>query len=208
MLACANQIEVFPLYFIHHGIHFCLAHDALNHISADHKRRDAVGKALSNHKIPGISQHALMEPGDIAYQVIEPISGDPSGGIHINPMEPLHNFSVVRDFKLWDQGFPKPFLFHIGAVIRPNGYRGVNYIRNDHQDMMDFLLQFTLPLFQFSQLVSVCFHLCLYSFRFLQLGGIFFCLPHQHAHLFAQRIPLCSQLACFGDRAPVFFIQD
>ena len=42
MFAGADQIEVFALDLIHHGVHVRLAHDALHHVPVDHKRRDVI----------------------------------------------------------------------------------------------------------------------------------------------------------------------
>ena len=57
VLGGADQIEILPFNFIHHGFHICLAHDTFYNISMNHKRRNAIRKALVDHKIAGIGQN-------------------------------------------------------------------------------------------------------------------------------------------------------
>ena len=39
-----------------------------------------VGEALVDHEIPGVGQHGLVQPGDIAQQVVEAAAADTAGG--------------------------------------------------------------------------------------------------------------------------------
>ena len=98
----------------------------------DHKRRDAVSEALVNHEVSGIGQHSFMKSGDIAHQVIKAVAGHPSGGVHINAVEPLHDFRVVRNLKVRHCRFAEPLQLHICAVIRSNGHRWIDDIGNHH----------------------------------------------------------------------------
>ena len=54
VLARPNQVKVFALDFIHHRVHLRETHNAAYDPAADHKRRDAVGKAAVDHKIAGV----------------------------------------------------------------------------------------------------------------------------------------------------------
>ena len=67
MLAGTDQIQVFALDLIHHGVHFSKAHNAGDHVAADHERRHAVGEAPADHKIPGIGDHCGVKPCDVSH---------------------------------------------------------------------------------------------------------------------------------------------
>ena len=74
MLACADKVQVLALDLIHHCVHIRLAHNALNNIAVDHERGNAVGKALSYHKVAGICQNRGVKSCNIAHEVVEAVA--------------------------------------------------------------------------------------------------------------------------------------
>ena len=58
MLTCSDQVQIFSLDLIHHGIHLGKAHNAGHHIAADHERRYTISKASAYHEISCIRDHS------------------------------------------------------------------------------------------------------------------------------------------------------
>ena len=207
VLAGADEVQVLPLDLIHHGLHIGLRHDALHHVAMDHEGRDAEGEALVDHKIPGVGQHCLMEPGHIPQQVVEAVARHPAGGVHVHPVEGLHDLGVVGDLKAGHCGLAEPLHLYVGAVIGPNGDGGVDDVGDDQHDLSDFFGQLGLLLLQLGQTVGVGLYLGLGLLRLVQLGGVLLGLAHEHAHLLAEGVPGGSELVGLRHGSPVFRIQ-
>ena len=73
VLGGADQVRILALDLVHHGVHIGLGHDALHHVAVDHEGGNAVGKALADHEVAGVSQHCFVQPRDIAQQVVEDV---------------------------------------------------------------------------------------------------------------------------------------
>ena len=183
VLAGADKIEVLPFYLVHHGVHFRKAHHACYHVGADHKGRDAVGKALAYHKVPGVGDNGLVEPGDVAQQVIKAVAGHPARGVHVDAVEALHYLGVVWNFKIRNLRLAEALHLHIVGVVGAYGHAGVYHLGDHHHFFGDLLAYLLLQRFKLRQTLGVFLHLDLDLFRFLQLGGIFFALTHQHTDL-------------------------
>ena len=173
----------------------------------DHEGGDAEGEALVDHKIPGVSQHCLMEPGHIPQQVVEAVARHPAGGVHVHSVESLHNLGVVGDLKVRHCGLAEPLHLHVGAVIGPNGDRGVDDVGDDQHDLSDFFGQLGLLLLQLGQTVGVGLYLGLGLLRLGQLGGVLLGLAHEHAHPLAEGVPGGPELVGLRHGGPVFRIQ-
>ena len=207
VLTGADEVQVLPLDLIHHGFHVGLAHDALHHVSVDHEGGDAEGEALVDHKVPGVGQHRLVEPGHIPHQVVEAIARHPAGSVHVHPVEALHDLGVVGDLKGGGGGFAEPLHLHIGGVVGADGDGGVDDVGDNQHDFPDFLRQPGLLLLQLGQPVGVGLHLGLGFLGFRQLGGVLLGLPHEHAHLLAEGVPGGPELVGFRHGGPVFTVQ-
>ena len=207
VLAGANQIQVLALDFIHHGVHVGLAHDALHHVTVDHKRGNAIGEALVDHEIPAIGQHGLVEPGNIAHQIVKSVAGNPPGGVHVDAVEALHDLRVIGNIELRQLGLAEALDLHIVGVIGADGHGGVDHLRDDHHDLGDLLGQTALHLLQLGQPVGVGLHLGLGLLGLCQLAGVLLGLTHQHTHPLGQLVPLGPQVVGLVHGGPLFGVQ-
>ena len=173
----------------------------------DHERGDAVGEALGDHEVPGVGQSGLVEPGHVSQQVVEAVSRHPACGVHVDAVQPLHDLRVIGDLKLRHDRLSEGFPLYVGGIIRSDGHRRVDDIRDRQQDLVDFRLQLRLPGLQLRQPLGVGFHLRLDGLGLLQLGRVLFRLTHEHAHLFAEGVSLGPELAGLGNGSSVFSVQ-
>ena len=67
VLAGTDEIQVFTLDLVHHGIHFRKAHNAGNDVAANHIRRDDIREAAVNHKIARIRDNGGVQTRDVAH---------------------------------------------------------------------------------------------------------------------------------------------
>ena len=155
VLAGADEIQVLALDLIHHGVHVRLAHDALHHVAVDHKRRDAVGKALADHEVAGVSQHCFVQPRDIAQQVVEAVAGHAACSVHIDAVEALHDLGVVRNGEIGHHRLTKALCFHVVGIIRADGHAGIDHLRDGVHDLLNACGQGLFFLFQLSHLVGI-----------------------------------------------------
>ena len=81
VLAGADKVQVLPLDLVHHGVHVRLGHDALHHVGVNHVGGDAVGKALADHKVPGVAEHRGVQPGNVPQEIVEAVAGGLSGAV-------------------------------------------------------------------------------------------------------------------------------
>ena len=188
MLTGSDQIQILPFNLIHHGIHFRKAHNSCHHIAADHKWGHTVGKASANHKIPCIRNNCRMKSCNISHQIIEAISGNLSGAVKVKPLEPFHNFRMIRNLKIRRHRFSILLHFHIFTVVFSNGNGRINNIGNNHHNFCDLFLQLSFQLLQFCQTFCPCIYLGLYCLRFFFLS-----LAHQRANLLGQLLALSPE---------------
>ena len=132
VLAGADQVEILALDLVHHGVHVGLAHNALHHIAVDHEGGDTVGEALADHEVTGVGQHRLMQPGDIAQQIVEAAAGHTACRVQINAVKPLHNVSVVGHLEIRGFWLAEALHLHVAAVVGADGYAFVDDL-GDHQ---------------------------------------------------------------------------
>ena len=137
VLAGADQIEILALDLIHHGVHIGLAHDALHHVAVDHKGGDAVGEALVDHKVAGVGKHCLVQPGDVAQQVVEAAAGHPSRRVQINAVKPLHDVGMIGHLEIGGLGIAEALHLHIAAVIGADGDAFVDDLRDHQHDLVE-----------------------------------------------------------------------
>ena len=203
VLAGADEIQVLPFDLVHHGVHLGEAHDAGDHVGADHKGRDAVSKAFSDHEIPGVGDDGLVQPGDVAQQIVEAVAGHPARRVHVDAVEALHDLRMVRDVKIGDLRLAEALQLHIVGVVRPDGDAGVDHLGNHHHVLQDLLAQLLLQLLQLLQPVGVGLDPGLRGLRLRQPGRVLFGLSHQHPHLLGQRVARRAQVARLGDGGAV-----
>ena len=202
MLAGSDQIQIFPFYFIHHGIHFREAHNSGHHVASDHERRYAIGEASVDHEIPRIGNNGRMQSSDVTHQIVETISCYLSGAVEIDSVKAFHDFRMIRDFKIRNHRLTISLDFHILAVVFSNRNRRINNIGNHHHILQDFFLQLSLFLFQFLQALCTGGHLSLFGFRFFLLSCF-----HEDADFFGNFISVGTKIICFLLGLSAFLIQ-
>ena len=212
VLGCADEIEILPFDLVHHGFHIRLAHNALDHLAVDHKRRNAVSEALIDHKISRIGQHGGVQAGDVAHQIVKSVAGDSASGIHIYPIELFHDLSMVRNLKIRHFRLAEALHFHVAAVVRTDRDRRIDDIRNLQHDGMNFFRQFLFLLLQLRKPLLFGAHFCHVCVNFCLNGGFFlfrglFEFAEKGPVRLAQAVFLCTQVAGLADGSTVFRIQ-
>ena len=212
MLGGSDQIEVLSFNLVHHGIHVVLTHDAFHHIAVNHEGGDAVNEAFVDHEVTGIGQHGGVQTGDVPHEIVEAVSGGSSGGIHVDAVEALHNFRMIRNLIIRHNGLPEAFDLDVEAVVRSEGNGGVNDIRNEKHAPVDLIGILFFQLFQLCKALvigldggHVGVNLGLNG-SFLFFRG-FLQLSEERAVCLAQFFLLSAQFACFGNGGAVFGIQ-
>ena len=160
----------------------------------DHERRDAVRKALADHEIARVGQHGLVQAGNIAHEIVKSVAGDTARGVEINPVKALHDLRVVRDREVRHDGLAEALHLHVAAVVRAERHAGVDDLRDGEHDLVNFRLEFLFLLFELGQARGLRGDLRLDGLGLFELGGIFFCLPHEHADFFRQAVALGAQV--------------
>ena len=125
-----------------------------------------------------------MKPGNISQQIIESVSGNTTGSIHVDPIKTFHDLRMVWDLKFRDGCLTESLNFHIAGVIRSDRYRFIDHLRDDHHDLLDLFCQSAFFFFQFRQPSCILLDLLLQGICFFQFGRILLSLTHQHAYLF------------------------
>ena len=207
VLARADQIEILALDLVHHGVHVRLAHDALDDVAVDHERRDAVGKALVDHEIARIGQHGLVQPRDIAHEIVKTIAGDAARGIEIDAVKALHDLRVVRDREIRHDGVAKALHLDVAAVIRAERHTRVDDLRDGEHDLVDLGLELGLLLLQLGEPRGLRGDLRLDGLGLGELGWVFFRLSHEHADLLRQGVALGAQIRCLVDGGAVGLVE-
>ena len=185
MLAGADQVQVLALDLVHHGIHLREGHNALHHVAVHHEGRDHIGKALADHKVTGVSQHCLVQAGNVAQQVVEALASHAACGIHINAVKALHDLGVVRDLKIRHHRLAKALCFHIAAVVRADGHAGVDHLGDGVQDLLDACSQLLLLGLQLCHTVCICLDRC--------IVGVDLCLDSRLLSLIGTLLQLAVQ---------------
>ena len=207
VLGSTDQVQILALDFVHHGVHIGLAHHAFHHVAVNHKGRNAVGKALADHKVTAVSQNSLMQTGNITQQIVETVAGYPAGCVQINAVEGFHNLGVVGNGVFGHNGIAETLYFHVAAVVRSQRYALVDNLGNHQHNLVNFSLQLALFCLQLSQTVSVLLHFFLHSLSLSQLAGVLFGLTHEHTHFFGQGIAGGTQLLCLLNGSAQLLVQ-
>ncbi len=173
----------------------------------DHERRDAEGKALVDHKVTRVGEHALVQPRDVAEQVVEARAGHAACGVHVHAVKALHDLGVVGNFKIRRLRLAEALHLDVIAVVRTDGHAGVDDVRDLQHILVQLLLVLDLQLFQLCQTLRVGLDLGLDGLSLFELARVLLGLPHQHTDLLAQRVALRAQLARLGDGGALLFIQ-
>ena len=142
MLTCTDQIQVFTLYFVHHGIHLCKAHNSCYYITSDHKWRNAVSKSSVDHEISCIRNNCRVKSCNISHKVIESISGYFSGTFKVDSIKAFHNICMIWNFVIRYDRLTEFFNFNVLAVVFSNWYRRIDNIWNNHHILFDFSFYF------------------------------------------------------------------
>ena len=202
MLTGTDQVKVLSLDLVHHGIHLCKAHNAGNHIAADHERRYAVSKSSVDHEIAGIGNYCRMQSGNIAHQIIKSVSGYTSCSIQVDTVKAFHDFCMIRNFEIRYHRLTKLFDLHIVRIILADRYRRINNIRNGHHDRTNALFNLFLTGGKFLNTVSKGSNLFFNCFCFLK-----FLLSHQSTDLLGHFISLRTKILYFLLDLTIFLIK-
>ena len=133
-----------------------------------------------------------MQSGNIAHEIIEPVTGYTSCSIHINTFKFLHNLCMIRYLKIRYCRLAVFLYFHIFRVIFTNWNRRIDNIRNGHHILLDLLTKFIFCFFQFSKTGRISGNFSLLCLRFLLLT-----LCHQCTDLFGYLIAVSTDLIRF-----------
>ena len=207
VLGGADEVQVLALDLVHHGVHLSLGHNALHHVAVDHEGGDAEGEALVDHKVPGVGQHALVEAGNVAHQVVEAVAGHAAGRVHVDAVKGLHDLGVVGDVKVGGDGLTEALHLHVGGVVGADGHGGINDVGDLEHDVADLLGQLRLQSLQLGQTVGVGLDLGLGLLSLLELGGVLLGLAHQDAHLLGQGVALGAQVLSLSNGGTVLAVQ-
>ena len=189
MLAGADKVQVLALNLVHHGVHVGLGHDALHNIPVNHKGRDAVGKALVDHKVPGVGNHRGLEPGNVAHEIVEAVAAGLAGAVQVDAPKALHNLGVVGHLEVGHHRLAKALHFHVFAVVLANGHGVVDEVGDNQHPLADFGGHLRLLALHLLQLAGDGLHLL-----FHLLGLVLLALAHQLANLLADGVALLAQL--------------
>ena len=145
VFARADEIEVLTLNFVHHSLHLREAHNALHDVAVHHKRRNDVSEVFFvDHEVTRVGQHCLVQPRDIAQQIVKSHTGDAACGILVDAVKARHDIHMMRNLILRHDGVSEPRSFHIAAVVRADGHGGVDDIGDHIQNLADFAFQLSL----------------------------------------------------------------
>ena len=97
----------------------------------------------------------------IAYKVVEAVSGNPSGSLHIYAAETLHYISMIRHLKIRHLWLAESLELNILRVILSNRYRRVHHVRDDHHPLCKLFGKLILLYGKTVYLISVSLNLCL-----------------------------------------------
>ena len=143
-----------------------------------HKGRNDVGKALFvDHEIARVGKHRLMQPRDIAEQIVKAHARDASGGFFVDAIKALHDVHMVGDFKIGHDRLSEALDLDVAAVVRADGDGRVNDVRDHIHDLADARVHLRDRLIERCSSVVVCFdggvilvdlrlELCLFRFIF------------------------------------------
>ena len=159
----------------------------------DHKGRDHVGEAPVDHKVPGVGQHGLVEPGHVPQQVVEAAASHPTCGLKVGAVEPLYDVGVVGDLEVWDHRVAEPLHLHVAAVVGPDGHGGVDDVGDIQQNGAYLLAQLSGLGGELLHLLGLGGDLGLHRVCFRLFAGVLFSLSHQHTDLLGQLVPVGPQ---------------
>ena len=202
MLGGADQIEVLALDFVHHGVHFREAHDAGHHVRTDHERGDHIGEAPVDHKVAGVGNDGGVQARDIAHEIVEPVTGDPAGGVEVDAVKGLHDLGVVGDLEIRDHGLAEAFDLHVLAVVFSDGNGGVDDVRDRHHDGADLFGELGFLLLQFRKTGGLFGDLLLDG-----LGLFLLTLRHETADLLRELVPVPAELVGLLHDGAVFGVE-
>ena len=157
MLGRADQVKVLALDLVHHRFHLREGHDALDDVAVHHERRNDVGKALLvDHKVARVGKHRLVQPRDIAEQIVKAHAGDSSRGFLVDAVKRRHDIHMVGNFKRRHNGISEALDLDVAAVVGSNRDGRVNDVRNHIHDLADARVHLRNRLVELCPAVVVC----------------------------------------------------
>ena len=171
------------------------------------KGGDAVGEALADHEVTAVGQHRLVEPGDVAQQIVEAVAGDAAGGVQIDAVEGLHQVHMVGDGEIGHLGLTEALDLYVAGVVGAQRHGVVDDLGDHQHALVDLLLELLLLGLQLLEPVGVGGDLGLDGLGLLELGGVLLGLAHQNAHLLGQGVAGGTEVAGLGNGGAVFAVQ-
>ena len=96
-----------------------------------------VGEALVDHEVTGVGQHRLVQPGDVAQQIVEAAAGHTAGGIQIDAVKALHDVGVVGHLEIRGLWLAEALHLHVAAVVGADGHAGVDDLGDHQHDLVE-----------------------------------------------------------------------
>ena len=202
VLAGTDEIQVFTLDLVHHGIHFRKAHNAGNDVAANHIRRDNIREAAVNHKIARIRDNGGVQTRDVAHQIIEAVTRNAACSVQIDTVEAFHDLRVIRNREIRNDRLAETLNLDVFAVVFADRHAGVDDIRDRHHDLEDLFVELLFLRFCGDELIGLCFDLCL---DLLSLGLL--TLTHQCTDLLGELISGSAQAVGLLLRSAFFGVQ-
>ena len=161
MLTCTDKEEILSLDLVHHFIHFSKAHNTCNNVASDHKRRDNICESLVDHEISCVCKDSAVKSCDVAYKIVESVSGYSSCCLKIKTCQVLHNICMIRNFEIRNYRLTELLNLNIFLIVLSDRNRIINDIRNDEHDVTDLVLYLWLCCFKLCKSLCVLCNLCL-----------------------------------------------
>ena len=193
VLGGTNQVQVLALDLIHHVLHFLEGHNALDHVTMNHERRDIVGEAAVDHEVACVGQDGRMQARDIALEVVEAVARGAARGIEVDAVKRLHDIHMVGNLIIRHDRVTELLDLDVLGVVLADRDGRVDDVRNDHHTALDFLGVGLFVLLELCHLVGHCLDLSLDL-----LGLVLLALGHQAADLLGLLIAHGAQLVTAG----------
>ena len=163
---------------------------------------DEVLEAAAYHEVSRVGEYGAVEPGHVALQIIETVSGGAPCGVEVYAREALHDVHVVGDLVFGHDGLAEALYLDVLGVILAYGNGRVDDVRDDHHAGLDLLGELGLLLFEGRELVGHLGHSGLDL-----LGLVFEPLLHVTADLLGEAVPGCAQLVAPGLGGADFLVE-
>ena len=146
-----------------------------DHIPADHKGRDTVGKTSVDHEVPRVRNNGGMKTRHVAGKIIEAASAGFTRTVQIDPLQAFHDIDVVGNFETGGCRVAETLHLHILAIVLADWDRWVDDVGDDHHFLLNFVGKLFLQHLQVGQFLGHGRNL-----DFVAFGLVIAALGHHH----------------------------